>query len=543
MKKELLLSGYEISYDGDFMRELYPLPREVDVQLEDLYQIALEGRESGLNRLMRLIEKYPQVPVLKNYLSILFKSMGKIEKAFEVNRWVVAEHPDYLFGKLNLAAEYFTNEEYDKIPEALGESMNLKELYPERDTFHIDEVLGFFKMSVFYFSALGHFDEAETRLEVMSEIAPDSEDFEQAEEYFTDFQTLKSIDSLNIRGENIMEVTVNKTLLTDVTTPPVFTNPQINRLYESGFILDKQLIDEILALPRQSLINDLNKVLKDSIVRFAYFKTQDEDELSEIDANFLTHALFFLAELEAVESVEDILEILRQDEDFLDFYLDDVLTEYMWLILYKTSPGNLNTVKQFMLEPGIYTFCKSPVSEMVVQQLVHQPGRRGEILEWFRDIFQFFLHSKPEDNVVDSELLGLMVNDVLDFKGTELMPEIEALYKREIVDLGACGDLEEVKRLFSDEEDMVIEREIVSIYDIYEDFKSWSFYDNDDDDDFDLFNDFDLLDDFDEIDEIDEVPNFDISDGQPIHNPKKVRRNDPCPCGSGKKYKNCCMNK
>lgn len=22
---------------------------------------------------------------------------------------------------------------------------------------------------------------------------------------------------------------------------------------------------------------------------------------------------------------------------------------------------------------------------------------------------------------------------------------------------------------------------------------------------------------------------------------KKIRRNDPCPCGSGKKYKNCCM--
>ena len=23
----------------------------------------------------------------------------------------------------------------------------------------------------------------------------------------------------------------------------------------------------------------------------------------------------------------------------------------------------------------------------------------------------------------------------------------------------------------------------------------------------------------------------------------KIRRNDPCPCGSGKKYKKCCMNK
>ena len=26
----------------------------------------------------------------------------------------------------------------------------------------------------------------------------------------------------------------------------------------------------------------------------------------------------------------------------------------------------------------------------------------------------------------------------------------------------------------------------------------------------------------------------------PIHNGQKIGRNDPCPCGSGKKYKNCC---
>lgn len=28
-----------------------------------------------------------------------------------------------------------------------------------------------------------------------------------------------------------------------------------------------------------------------------------------------------------------------------------------------------------------------------------------------------------------------------------------------------------------------------------------------------------------------------------IRNDKKVGRNDPCPCGSGKKYKFCCLNK
>ncbi|HCQ12948.1 SEC-C metal-binding domain-containing protein, partial [Flavobacterium sp.] len=29
---------------------------------------------------------------------------------------------------------------------------------------------------------------------------------------------------------------------------------------------------------------------------------------------------------------------------------------------------------------------------------------------------------------------------------------------------------------------------------------------------------------------------------QPIINQTKIQRNDPCPCGSGKKHKKCCLN-
>lgn len=34
---------------------------------------------------------------------------------------------------------------------------------------------------------------------------------------------------------------------------------------------------------------------------------------------------------------------------------------------------------------------------------------------------------------------------------------------------------------------------------------------------------------------------FGIKDNIPIRKIKLPNRNDPCPCGSGKKYKNCCM--
>ena len=30
---------------------------------------------------------------------------------------------------------------------------------------------------------------------------------------------------------------------------------------------------------------------------------------------------------------------------------------------------------------------------------------------------------------------------------------------------------------------------------------------------------------------------------EPVKKKIKVGRNDPCPCGSGKKYKNCCLDK
>jgi preprotein translocase subunit SecA len=35
----------------------------------------------------------------------------------------------------------------------------------------------------------------------------------------------------------------------------------------------------------------------------------------------------------------------------------------------------------------------------------------------------------------------------------------------------------------------------------------------------------------------------DEEDDEPEPPPKKVGRNDPCPCGSGKKFKKCCLHK
>jgi len=58
-------------------------------------------------------------------------------------------------------------------------------------------------------------------------------------------------------------------------------------------------------------------------------------------------------------------------------------------------------------------------------------------------------------------------------------------------------------------------------------------------------NDTSLLDDLFSMpdDEIPKGTNFSSNITDPIKVEKKVGRNEPCPCGSGKKYKKCCLRK
>ena len=528
-KKELLSSGYDITSDMNFMKTLYPVPHELNIQLDTLYNLALKGKKSSIKNFITLIEKYPKVPALKNYLSVLYSNMDNMDKSYEVNHWIVAEHPEYVFGKINMAIEYYLKKEYSKIPEVLGKSMDLKKLYPERDTFHIVEVSGFFKIAILYLSAVGEMEQAQIRLDILMEIAPESDDLEIAKTNFHIAKMKNSYNNFSKTNKDSVDVDVKKTILTDIETQPEFNHKQINLLYENDFLIDKNLITDILKLPRQSLIEDLNKVLDDSIIRFNFFSLKaDNEDFDDKYFYFVMHALFLLAEIEASESVENILEVLRQDDEYMDFYLGDTLTEFMWLVIYKTAYPKLDIYKKYMFEPGLYTFCKASVSEMVNQTALHQTNRRNEVIEWYRDIFRFFLKSSNKENVIDSNLIGSLIHEVLDFKGVELMPEIEKLYEKEIVDLLACGDLKEVKKYLADPKDRVSKEKIISIFDLYKKIQTWNANDYNSDDDYN---------------EEEYISTNSYNDEQQVRTSNKVDRNDPCPCGSGKKYKKCCIDK
>ncbi|MEO8149045.1 MAG: DUF1186 domain-containing protein [Bacteroidia bacterium] len=559
MTSELVVSEYKIITNTEFLNEKYNIPPWVSKQFNKLQKACADrGNKKIIDKLIALIEKYPQVPQLKNFLSVAYITQDNKEKAFEINHQVIAEHPDYLFGKINLASEYIVKGETEKVPLILGEMMDLKSLYPGRDVFLLAEITAFYQVVIYYYCAIGNFELADNRLKLLQKIAPDHQ-----HTIFSERAVIEARHKANLKkwsldddgyGEFIINPVINKKLPTSLNSAkPMFNHDAISHLYYNDLIIPHEILKEIIALPRQTLISDLEKMLLDAEDRFQYF---NNGKFTSGEVAFPIHAFFILKEINATESLQLILSFLENDGDFLNFWLRDHIHETLWQALYSLGFDSLNAFKKHLLKPGLHYHGKTPVSIALCQMVIHHPEKRNEIIEIYKEVFNVFNEATPDDNIVDTEFISFAVSDVVECYLPELLPLIKPLFEKDYIDVWVSRDyndiVEEFKLNGKPEEGM----ELYNIYELYNDVvESWAGYkedqkDIDDENDNVFRNGFGDLEEEDSrtllptsFDDYEEVKN----DGykslsyteQKQAVSEKINRNDPCPCGSGKKYKKC----
>jgi tetratricopeptide (TPR) repeat protein len=161
--ENLTLSGYKITYNPAELDSENGITPEIRIHLDKTLKKLLKGAKNLNKEIETLIARYPQIPQFKNYLSSYYSNIGQHEKAFEINNNIIKEHPEYLFGKINLALQYLRKNQFSKIPEILGDALEIKSLYPDRDIFHIEEVLSFYQIAVYYYIETGDIEAAEMR--------------------------------------------------------------------------------------------------------------------------------------------------------------------------------------------------------------------------------------------------------------------------------------------------------------------------------------------------------------------------------------------
>jgi len=184
MKKKPI--EYLVSDNPMLLAKEHHITPEVEKTLIAIFDDVMEAKDGVIEKLTELALKYPKVPQFKSQLATVYQKKGNIEKAYEANKWIVAEHPKYLFGLLNLANEsMYRNEDY-KVPEILGETLELHDLYPERKEFHIEEVMSFLSTTLHYFTYTKKFNLAKERLKLMIQIDPEHRQTKNSSKFLKD---------------------------------------------------------------------------------------------------------------------------------------------------------------------------------------------------------------------------------------------------------------------------------------------------------------------------------------------------------------------
>lgn len=553
-KASYKMGHYKISTDPDYLNDRHHITPEIQRILTELRPGVEKGKKHLVRKLTNYCTKYPKVPAFKNHLTILHKLNNNHEKAEKINRRLVKDHPNYIFGKINLATAHLEKGESEEALKILGANLEIQELYPDRDEFHVEEVMAFNYIVVIYFLVLENMAEAQTRLAIMEEIEIDHpktlmakmaceerkiEILEDEKDRLEEELWEKEEELLQKQNTIKKEIIAKRRTNVQQTEPPTFNFPEeMQALYEHNIDMDSEQLEHILHLERTPLITDLCAILKDSIVRFEFFREKEASEgYDHKNFSFVLHALLLLADLRAEEAIGDILEALKQDDDYTDLWFSDYLFDAGTAAVFWCGKNHTDKLMEYLKLPVLDTYCKNCVSNAVIKIPALWPEKRSEIIASLRELLQFYIEKITSDEYeyLDTEFFGFLVADLSEAGYDELLPEIEQLFTNDMVDLWICGLYETIEEeiTFGKTDDLEMNEINRDIFEKYEVLKRIASED-------DFYAGHDSF--FDEEED-------DFSTARPLREnyqtvvkPQKIGRNDPCPCGSGKKYKKCCMN-
>lgn len=453
MKSKYSVEKIKINYDTD-PKDYSPFVLD---KIEEFYakvqKIKIPWKV--VEDLQKLIVKFPTVPVFKNYLATAYEKLNKEDLLKRLLSDTVEKHPDYGFGRVTLAKFYIDRDDLEMAENVFRKADNISGLYPEQKIFHITEVQYFYYMRAIIELKRGNDKHTEELIELLYSI--NAED-----KLLDDLKTRRiSLRLLNLsrNKENSIEPVPVKVIVKDSASEmPVFRNKIMYKLYTDKFFLADRVIEEIRQLDRDSAIQDLKMMLKDAENRYHYYLNSEKYEF------FPIHALLMLKELKAEEALEYILDFLRNDEEFLEFWLDDFLNEEGWEVIFSLSQNKLETLKSFLLEAGIYRYAKYAVFSAMVQFSFHN---RDEVTGMWKECLDVYTEATHEDNIISSEFFTFFVIDILNFDRAIFKEGVKKLFEKGVMDEMISGNFEEILK-----HDSLPERKSVSsLSEIYKKYK------------------------------------------------------------------------
>lgn len=320
------------------------------------------------------------------------------------------------------------------------------------------------------------------------------------------------------------------------STRPDFRHAAVAQLYETPFHTQPECFEELLVLPQAELINDLEKLLRHEIK----FMTDNDPENDEV-ADAVIHSLRLLGHLKSEKSLPLILEVFRMPTIQSDIWLGDLPTEDLWDIPVLCGMNQLEALVQLIKDVSLEDkYSKSILTETIEQVAHYNPEKQPEVVQHLTHLLHFFnaLSDKAFAKHLGAEFVVASIADAAaNLSITEILPVVEDLFGKGRIDPILRGDWIEYQKEFGDTYNS---RSVV-----YDDARNW--YDTRGE----MWKGIQQRNLEDQLKYEKEKLKKEQAAAQEalrrakqenlfqVTGGKKIGRNEPCPCGSGKKFKKC----
>jgi len=272
---------------------------------------------------------------------------------------------------------------------------------------------------------------------------------------------------------------------------------------------------------REEITPELLRILEETV-----------EHAVELDAEgpYMAHlyAMFLLAQFRETRAYPLVVRFASVPGDLLDSLCGDFITEDLGQVLASVCGGELAGIQSLIENEDIDQWVRGAAVDSLVTLVAVGQKSRDEILSYFATLFRGKL-VRQWSNVWDS-----LVCCSTDLYPEGLLDDIERAYDEGLVDPGFV-DIDDIKADIELGKERLLarladnpNRRLVS--DTAAEMEWWACF-QEDGEDYDTSEP--------------EVPeDYMLNPAAPypqiVRATPKVGRNDPCPCGSGKKYKKCC---
>jgi hypothetical protein len=238
-----------------------------------------------------------------------------------------------------------------------------------------------------------------------------------------------------------------------------------------------------------------------------------------------TYALMLLAHFKTSSAHKTIVDLFSLPGNLTDELFGDIKTEDLPVILLRTCGESFDLIKSLVLNKEADEYCRCSAIQTFVYAEAEGMIPREEVVSFLGSLFT--------GNEVDkdhSNFWSLLAIYICGLYPEELMDTIKKAYQDGLIWPGMVN-YEEFEDVLSEGREKCRERvkkglQLRSFDDIHAQMSWWACFDQ---------NQKPPVSSFDEY-----TPPQKISGKKKS---EKIGRNAPCPCGSGKKYKKCCLGK